>query len=161
MNILNKKTILLAADHAGFELKEKLKIFLRAKGYEIEDLGAFALDKGDDYTDYMHMAGMRVGAEPETYVGIILGGSGQGEAMVANRYKNVRAAVYYGGKEETVKLAREHNNANILSLGARFVGEEEAERAVQLFLITPFSGEERHTRRIGEVDNPPSGNYTF
>src|SRR3989344_4158290 len=106
------KTILLAADHAGFELKEKLKIHLREKGYEVEDLGAFTLDESDDYSDYMHMAGKRVSAEPDTYVGLILGGSGQGEAIVVNRYRNVRAAVYYGGGEEMGKLARGDNDAN-------------------------------------------------
>ena len=88
---------------------------------------------------------------------IILGGSGQGEAMVANRFKGVRAAVYYGGAEEIIKLSREHNNTNCLSLGARFLSEEEAKKAVQLWLETPFPNPDdanwrRHQARIDKID---------
>jgi ribose 5-phosphate isomerase B len=89
----------------------------------------------------------------EADFGVVLGGTGTGEAIEANRLFGVRAAVYYGGPEEIIKLAREHNDANILSLGARFISEDEAKRAVDLFLDTKFSGDERHKRRILKLDN--------
>lgn len=148
-----QKTVLLATDHAGFELKEKVKSFLREQNHTVEDLGAFTLDASDDYPVYVHMAGKRVSAEPEKYVAIIFGGSGQGEAIVANRYKNVRAVVCYEAKEDIIKIAREHNDANVLSLGSRFgLDEGEAKEAVLKFLTTPFSGDERHIRRIAQID---------
>lgn len=142
--------IYLAADHRGFQLKEKVKTWLKEWGYEYEDMGAFEFNKDDDYPDFISKAAEKVSQDPENSKAIILGGSGQGEAMVANRYKGVRAAVYYGGSEEVVKLSREHNNANILSLGTFFVDEETAKRAVEVWLETPFSGEERHVRRIAK-----------
>ena len=143
-------TIYLASDHAGFELKGKIKDFLVKNGYEAEDLGPFAYDANDDYPELIRPAAERVSQNPEDRA-IVLGGSGQGEAMVSNRYKNVRAAVYYGGNMDIVKLSREHNNANVLSFGARFVKEEEALEAVKLWLETPFLGEERHQRRIAKI----------
>lgn len=142
--------IYLAADHAGFELKEKVKKFLKDLEYGVQDFGAKVFDSNDDYPDFMHRVGEAVSADPENCRGIVFGGSGQGEAMVVNRYKGVRAAVYYGGSMDIVKLSREHNDANVLSLGARFLKEEEALKAVQLWLTTDFSGEERHRRRISK-----------
>src|SRR3989344_5289046 len=128
--------IYLASDHAGFLLKEKVKKFLVDDGYEVKDFGAKIFDSNDDYPDFMHRVGEAVSAgvleSPSTgsgqklCCGIIFGGSGQGEAMVVNRYRGVRAAVYYGGNKDIVKLSREHNNANVLSLGARFLKEDEA-----------------------------------
>lgn len=144
--------IYLATDHAGFELKEKIKAFLLTNDYEVEDFGAFSYDANDDYPDFVHKAAAAVSENPIMARGIILGGSGQGEAMIANRYKNVRAAVFYGGPEDIVKLSREHNDANILSLGARFIKEEEALKSVKLWLATNFSKEERHRRRINKID---------
>ena len=149
--------IYLASDHAGFELKEKLKIFLAGLGYETKDLGAFSYDEKDDYPDFVLPAARAVAEDPENNRAIVLGGSGQGEAMAANRLKGVRAAVYYGSPEvekgeRIIKLSREHNNANILSLGARFLSEGEAERVVKLWLETPFSEEESHKRRIAKLD---------
>ncbi len=144
--------IYIGTDHAGFELKEALKKFLGELGYEVEDKGAFSLDPADDYPDFIRPTAEAVANDPERSRGIILGGSGQGEAMVANRFKGVRAAVYYGGQQEIVKLSREHNNANILALGARFISEYEAKEAVRIWLETPFSGEERHARRIKKID---------
>lgn len=141
--------VYLAADHAGFALKGVLLEMLRAEGHEAVDLGASALDSADDYPDYIMPLAERVAADPSAF-GIVLGGSGQGEAMAANRIKGARAAVFYGGTRDIVRLAREHNDANILSLGARFVSEDEAREAVRIFLATPFSGEERHTRRIAK-----------
>lgn len=144
--------IFLGADHAGFELKEKIKEFLAGLGHEIIDHGAFEFKADDDYPDFIRLAAEAVSKDLESR-GIIFGGSGQGEAMVANRYKGVRAAVYYGGTEEIIKLSREHNDANVLSLGARFIDEKTAKDAVKLWLETSFNGEERHKRRIAKIDN--------
>jgi len=144
--------IYLAADHRGFELKEKIKKWLSDWGYEFQDMGAFEYDKDDDYPDFISKAAEKVSQDPENSKAIILGGSGQGEAMVANRYKGVRAAVYYSDSEEMIKMSREHNNANVLSLGASFLDEETAKKAIKLWLETPFSGEERHVRRINKID---------
>lgn len=143
--------IYLAADHAGFALKEKIKDWLEEWDYEYEDLGAHELDPGDDYPDFIKPVAKRVAGESDSR-GIILGGSGQGEAMAANRIRGVRAAIYYGGSTDLIRLSREHNDANILSLGARFVSEEEAEAAIKLWLETPFSEDERHVRRIKKID---------
>ncbi len=147
--------IYIASDHAGFELKGKIKVFLVESGYQVEDLGNGDYEKDDDYPDFVVAVAKKV-AEPATdgeSKGIILGGSGQGEAMAANRIKGARATVLYSYNEDIIKLSREHNNANILSLGARFLSEEEAVAAVKLWLKTPFSGEERHIRRIAKLDN--------
>lgn len=139
--------IFIASDHAGFELKEKLKVFLTKLGYEVEDKGAFELNPEDDYPDFIYLVAKEIAQNPESR-GIILGGSGQGEAICANKFKSVRAAVFYGGDKEIISLSREHNDANVLSLGARFLNEEEAKEAVKLWLETPFSKDERHIRRI-------------
>lgn len=139
----------LASDHAGFELKEKVKQFLTEQGHEVKDHGAFELDKNDDYPDFILPCADAVANDHDSK-GIVFGGSGQGEAMVANRHEGVRAAVYYGGKEEIVRLSREHNDANILSIGARFVDEASVIELIKLWLEIPFSGEERHLRRIGK-----------
>ncbi|OGG61523.1 ribose-5-phosphate isomerase [Candidatus Kaiserbacteria bacterium RIFCSPHIGHO2_02_FULL_49_34] len=141
-----------ATDHAGFVLKEVLLPFVRDElGYEVIDHGAHTLDENDDYPAIMKAVSTAVAADADA-LGIILGGSGQGEAVASNRTKGVRAAVYYGGNLDIVRLSREHNNANILSLGARFLSEEEAKEAVRLWLATNFSGEERHVRRIAQID---------
>ncbi|TSC89604.1 MAG: ribose 5-phosphate isomerase B [Parcubacteria group bacterium Gr01-1014_3] len=141
--------IYLAADHAGFELKEKVKKFLQEKGHEVQDFGASEYSELDDYPDFMIPAAKALSENPENRA-IFIGGSGQGEAMVANRQKNVRAAVYYGGNTEIVRLSREHNNSNLLAIGARFVAEDEALKAIDLWLGTPFTGEERHVRRLAK-----------
>lgn len=144
--------IYLASDHAGFELKEKLKAHLQELGYEVKDCGAFSYDENDDYPDFVVLAVRAVSENPGNARAIIFGGSGQGEAMVANRFRGVRAVVYYGNNEKIITLSREHNDANVLSLGARFLTEEEAKRAVKLWLVTPFTGEERHVRRLKKID---------
>jgi ribose 5-phosphate isomerase B len=143
--------VYIASDHAGFELKQVLADFLRVEGREVEDMGPPTLEPQDDYPDYILPLARRVAAE-EGSVGIVLGGSGEGEAMAANRVPGARAAEYYGGDTEVVRVSREHNNANILSLGARFVSADEAKAALALFLSTPFSGDERHERRIEKLD---------
>lgn len=144
--------IYLASDHAGFELKEKLVGFLVDKGYDVEDFGALSYDETDDYPDFILKAAESVADDPSSK-GIILGSSGQGEAIAANKVKGVRAAVYYGGPEEIISLSREHNDANTLSLGARFLSEEEVKKAVELWLQTPFSEAERHKRRIQKISD--------
>jgi ribose 5-phosphate isomerase B len=141
----------LATDHAGYELKEKILEFLVGLDYEVSDHGAFEYNKTDDYPDFIKKAASAVSDDPKNNMGIIFGGSGQGEDMVADKFEHVRSAVYYGGNLEIVKLAREHNNANVLSIGARFVNDDEAKQAVQLFLETPFSDAERHKRRIDKI----------
>ena len=139
----------LASDHRGFELKEKIKEWLKEWEYEYEDMGAFEYDKDDDYPDFVSRAAEKVSQDPDNLKAIILGGSGQGEAMVANRYKGVRAAVYYGGNVDwVVKTTREHNDSNILSLGTSFLTDDEAKKSIKLWLDTPFSEDERHKRRI-------------
>jgi len=144
--------IYIGSDHAGYNLKEKLKIFLEKSGYKVSDKGAFKLDNLDDYPDFIIPVALAVASDSESF-GIILGGSGQGEMMSANKVDGIRACEYYGGNLEIVKVSREHNNANILSLGARFVTEEEAYEVVKLFLETKFSGEERHIRRIKKIED--------
>lgn len=143
--------IYIGTDHAGFELKENLVPFLRELGHEVEDMGARSLEALDDYPDYIRPVAEAVVGNHGSR-GIILGGSGQGEAMCANRVKGARAAVYYGGTVDIVVLSREHNNANILSIGARFVEMDEAKEVVRVWLETPFSGEEKHVRRIRKID---------
>ena len=145
--------IYLGADHAGFELKEEIKKVLVNLGLDVEDKGAMALDPDDDYPDFVRPVAEKVAlrqAQGENDVGIVFGGSGQGEAIAANKIKGVRAAVYYGGPMEIVKLSRQHNDANILALGARFLTKEEALHAVKLWLDTPFEGG-RHERRLSKL----------
>ena len=171
--------IYLATDHRGFGLKEKIKEWLKGWGYQYEDMGAFEYNPEDDYPDFISKAAEKVSQDPENSKAIILGGSGQGEAIVANRHKGVRAAVFYGPSlgrkffwyffgggyllgrtiklakelEKVVKLSREHNDANILSLGIFFLDEDTAKRVIKLWLETPFSNEERHRRRINKIDS--------
>jgi ribose 5-phosphate isomerase B len=140
--------IYFASDHAGFELKEKLVAFVRGLGYEVEDCGAFSFNPEDDYPDFITPCAQKV-AEGNSR-GVILGKSGEGEAMCANRAKGIRATVFYGGNSEIIQLAREHNNANMLSLGAYFLTEAEARNAVQQFLELPFSASTRHARRLAK-----------
>jgi ribose 5-phosphate isomerase B len=156
--------IFIAADHAGFALKNALIEHIRTLGYEIEDMGAYKNDPEDDYPDFMTPLAKRVAEENAR--GIIVGGSGQGEAMCANRNPGVRAAVFYGpmhvtaaldiegGRSEdgydAVRLPRRHNDANVLCIGARFVSGDEADEAVRIFLETPFSDSPRHARRLAK-----------
>ena len=159
--------IYIGSDHSGYEAKEKLKAYFLELGYEIEDKGAFQYHKDDDYPDFITPVAEAVAKDSENR-GIILGGSGQGEAMCANRVHGARAAVFYGevlpqgpvdieGHKssdpfEMVILERKHNDANILSLSARFLSIDEMKFAVELFLKTEFSGEERHIRRIKKLN---------
>jgi len=143
--------IYIGADHAGFEIKEMLKKYLADLKYEVEDKGAFKYEPEDDYPDFVLPVARAVAADPENR-GIIIGGSGEGEAICANRVKGARAAVFYGGNFEIIELSRKHNNANVLSLGARFIDDALAKKAVKLWLETPFEGG-RHEKRIAKIDS--------
>jgi ribose 5-phosphate isomerase B len=140
--------IYLASDHAGFDLKEKVKEYLLSNSFEVEDQGAFELNPTDDYPDFISKAARRISIEPSSF-GIIFGKSGAGEAIVANKFKNVRAIL--GFSEENVKLSREHNNANVLSLGSDFLDLEKAKKLIDIFLNTSFSLDERHKRRLEKI----------
>lgn len=159
--------IALAADHAGFEQLKELETFLRSLGREVMNFEPKNLNPEDDYPDFIIPAAKAV-ADGECERGIILGGSGQGEAMAANKVKGVRCAVFYGpavprkvvdakGRTshdpyEIIRLSRQHNDSNMLSLAARFVALEDMKQVIKLWLETPFSNEERHQRRIGKID---------
>lgn len=143
--------IYIATDHAGFEMKNKIVEYVTSLGYTVEDMGALVYDSQDDYPDFIAPLAEKVALDADSR-GIIFGGSGQGEAIVANRISGIRAVVYYGGTLDIPRLAREHNNANILSVGARFVSLEEIQQVVQIFLETEFTEEERHVRRITKID---------
>lgn len=142
----------MAADHAGYEMKNFLKEKLLDMGHEVVDHGAHTYNVSDDYPDYIEPCAQAVANDPNS-MGIILGGSGEGEQMTANKFAGVRAAEYYGKNIEIVKLARQHNNANILSLAARFINNIEALEAVKTFIKTPFSNEPRHVRRLQKILN--------
>jgi ribose 5-phosphate isomerase B len=158
--------IYVASDHGGFERKQALVPLLESLGHEVEDCGAFVLDPEDDYPDFVTACAKKVAGDAGSF-GIVGGGSGNGEAIAANRIPGARAAVFHGkttaisgidvtgakGSEDgfdIVRLARKHNNANILSFGYRFVSDEDVQTAVRLFLDTPFEGG-RHTRRIEKL----------
>ena len=149
--------IFIGGDHAGFELKEKIIKYLTEQNYSIEDMWAFNLIQNDDYPDFIIPVAKAVSLNKNSF-GIVLGGSGQGEQIAANKIDGVRAIEYYGGNLEIVKLGREHNNANVLSLGARFINEQEAMEAIKVFLNTKFSKEERHGRRLEEINKIEENN---
>ncbi len=138
----------LGCDHAGFELKQHLLDWLDAQGHEVVDHGAREYDGDDDYPPYCMSAAAAVAADGDSRasLGIVLGGSGNGEQMAANKVGGVRAALAWS--EETAALAREHNDANVLSIGARMLERDEAVRLVEVFLAKEFSGDSRHSRRI-------------
>ncbi|MBO3682934.1 ribose-5-phosphate isomerase [Streptomyces sp. NEAU-YJ-81] len=135
----------LGSDHAGYELKNHLVAWLTAAGHEPVDCGPHIYDAEDDYPVFCLRAAERTAADPGS-LGIVIGGSGNGEAITANKVKGVRAALAWS--EETASLGREHNNANVISIGARMHREQEATRFVEVFVNTPFTEGERHVRRI-------------
>ena len=139
----------LGSDHAGLELKEHLLNWLADNGYEAVDHGPFVYDALDDYPVFCLRAAEAVVADREDgldSLGVVIGGSGNGEQIAANKVKGVRAAL--GWSEETATLAREHNDANVVAVGGRMHAVEDMTRFVEVFLSTAYSGEERHTRRI-------------
>lgn len=159
--------IYLASDHAGYEFKEHIKKFLTKKSYDVTDCGPFEFDKNDDYPDFVSKAAEAVSMDPKNSVGILCANTGQAEAMLANKYKDVRCALFYApavavgavdvtGRKSTnpleiINLAREHNDANMLSLSGKFMDLKTAEKAIELFLNTPFPADERHVRRIEKI----------
>ena len=158
--------IYTASDHTGIELKKYVQTRLVEEGHEVLDCGAKEFNPSDDYPDLIKEAARNVSGN-EGSIGIILGGSGQGEEMVANKFKNVRCALFYGpaipvapvdiaGRTssdpfEIIRLTRQHNHANMLSLATRFLTKEDALNAVEIFIKTPYSFEERHIRRIEKI----------
>jgi ribose 5-phosphate isomerase B len=142
--------VYLGSDHAGFELKQRLAGHIASLGHDVVDCGPSAYDAEDDYPPYVMRAASRT-ADDAGSLGIVLGGSGNGEAIAANKVRGVRCAVAFS--DDTARLAREHNDANVLSLGARMYDETSALRFAELFLATPFSGEPRHVRRIGQLSD--------
>lgn len=161
--------IALGTDHAGFEQLKELKNYLSELGHECHDYGPASLDPADDYPDFIFPAARAV-ASGECEAGIILGGSGQGEAMAANRLKGVRCTLFYGpavaktaidaeGQQssdpyEIIKLSRQHNHANMLSLSGRFLSVDEMKQAIETWLSTAYSDDERHARRVNKLDQP-------
>jgi ribose 5-phosphate isomerase B len=143
------KKIYLSGDHAGFELKENIKKWLLEK-YEVEDVGPLVYDKKDDYPDFVIPMARKV-AKNKNSRGLIIAGSGQGEAIATNKIKGIKAGLYHGGSQKIIKTGREHDNTNILCLGSRFVSESEAKRAVNLFLKTKFQ-KGRHSRRLKKIE---------
>jgi len=151
--------IYIGTDHAGYVLKEKLVSSLKLQGYEIIDQGNFEYNEEDDYPDFVIPVAKEVSKDPDNVKGIILGATGEGEAICANRFPHVRAVVYYGQSEcvvddeaDVILRSREHNNANILSLGARYFTVENIMNTVNLWLNTSFSNDERHVRRLVKID---------
>jgi ribose 5-phosphate isomerase B len=137
--------VYLGSDHAGYELKVHLAGALELQGYEVVDVGPAKFDPDDDYPVFCFHTGARVVADPGS-LGVVIGGSGNGEQIAANKVIGTRAALAYD--LDTAKLARQHNDANVISIGARMHTEDEAVELVRVFLDTPFSGDPRHARRI-------------
>ncbi|MFF4877593.1 ribose-5-phosphate isomerase [Micromonospora sp. NPDC000668] len=140
--------VYLGSDHAGFELKVHLANYLAKQGYDVVDVGPHGYDPDDDYPAFCLHTGDRVVAD-ETGLGVVIGGSGNGEQIAANKVAGVRAALAWS--VETAQLARQHNDANVVAVGARQHTLDEATAIVEAFLSTPFSGNERHSRRIAQV----------
>src|SRR5947209_16737692 len=140
--------VYLGSDHAGYELKQHLVSHVSASGHEVVDVGAHAYDPADDYPAYCIATGERVVADPGS-LAVVIGGSGNGEQIAANKVVGVRAALAWN--VETARLAREHNDANVVAIGARQHSVDEATTLGDTFLDTPFSGDPRHIRRIDQV----------
>ena len=147
--------IFLASDHAGFYLKEKIKEYFLEKGYLVEDFGANNFNNQDNFPDFIYPCVKkyieRTNGDIKRGIAIVFGGSGTGEAIVANKVRGARAVVYNGNSLEIVKLGRMHNNANILSIGARFVSEKDCIEAVKIFMTTQFE-DGRHVKRVLAMD---------
>lgn len=147
-----KPIIHVAADHAGYQLKESVKQWLQDEGFSVVDHGAHEFDTEDDFPDFISSAASAVSADPKDARAIVVGGSGQGEAMMANRFKRVRATVYYGGDDRIIQLSRDHNDANVLSIGARFIDEPTAKKVIWEWLHTAGPTEDKRYRRNAKLD---------
>lgn len=141
----------IASDHGGYKLKEELKKFFLKQGIEYADLGPEVLDKNDDYPPYAAKVAAEVSKQPKNTVGLLICRSGQGVSIVANKFKGVRSALVWNAKE--AKASRHDDFANVLSLPADYITVAEARKIIKIFLQTPFGTEERHKRRIREVEN--------
>ena len=138
----------IGSDHAGLELKAALVKYLELKGHSVTDHGPFEFDAVDDYPDFCIPAAIATVADPSS-LGIVLGGSGNGEQIAANKVKGVRAALAWS--IETARLAKEHNNANVVGIGGRMHSIDECKGIIDAFIETPFSNDERHIRRINKI----------
>jgi ribose 5-phosphate isomerase B len=144
-----------AGDHAGFEMKGQLMEFIRSLGHDVEDLGPLEPKAGDDYPDYVIPLAKKVAGRPSTEErGIVVAGSGQGEIIAMNRVKGARAALLAPGPQmlPLIQASRDHNDSNILAIGARFCTLDEAKEGIRVWLKTPFSGDERHVRRLNKIE---------
>lgn len=148
---MTRSVIYLATDHAGYPHKDAVRDWLRSENFEVVDCGAYTLDAEDDFTDFISEAARMVARDPINRRAIIFGGSGQGEAMLANRFPKVRAAVYYGGPHEIVELSRKHNDANILSIGARFVPIDDTKAVIWKWLHTDVLSDTKYHRRNSKI----------
>ncbi|MCA9367313.1 RpiB/LacA/LacB family sugar-phosphate isomerase [Candidatus Kaiserbacteria bacterium] len=142
----------LATDHAGLEHKNAVKRWLLAEGYDVLDHGAHTFDATDDFTDFIMRAAVGVARATQTDQAIIFGGSGEGEAMLANRFPGVRATVLYSDNSDIVRLSREHNNANVLSIGARFLTIDDTKKHIWNWLHTTASTDKKYRRRNEKID---------
>ncbi|MDO8500008.1 MAG: RpiB/LacA/LacB family sugar-phosphate isomerase [bacterium] len=149
--------IYLAADHRGFKLKEELKKFIIESGFEVKDAGAFKYNKDDDYVDFAKDASERLSGANADDRGIFICGSGHGMAIVADKFKGLRAAVVFN--KDVAGQSRAHDNANVLALAADWLSSDEAKEIVLVWLKTPFLGEERHVRRIGKIKEIEEKNF--
>ena len=149
--------VFLGADHRGFELKEKLKEWLTANGYEVHDLGADRFDAGDDYPDFASAVAARVAGDPVNRRGVLLCGSGGGMDVAANKVRGIRASVAWS--VDAAAHTRSHDDANVVSIPADWTPPEAAAEIVRAFLETPFSGEERHARRLKKIAEIEGKNF--
>lgn len=154
--------IFIGTDHAGFVLKEKLVEMLTNQGHEVIDKGAYEYNETDDYPDFVIPVAQEVSKnpDPDKVRGIVMGATGEGEAICANKFPHVRAIVYYGkahsvvdDESDVIERSRAHNNSNVLSLAARYLTEEDMMDSVNRWLTTPFSQGERHVRRLGKINS--------
>jgi len=146
---MKNRKIFIGADHAGYNLKEELKKYLSYLDFAVEDMGSYRFKAQDDYPDFMFRVAEAISKNPKEYRGIVIGGSGQGEAMATNKVKGIRTAVVYD--QYSAKMSREHNDANIMALGAKTMDFKKAKNLVKIWLQTPFSQEKRHQRRLRKI----------
>lgn len=153
MNQFQFNTVHLACDHAGFAYKESVRVWLKSINLAVVDHGAYEFNVEDDFNEFVKDAVESMVNADVRHCAVIFGGSGQGEAMMANRVSGARAGVYYGGNLDVVRLSRQHNNTNVLSLGARFLSLAEVKESIEVWLIEASWSEEKYTRRNNKLDS--------